>query len=136
MSLTATAIAGSVRSPFHGAIIKPILHRPGSRPNSERKLRAGADVTYGSPAASRLCTASSNAALSRTLRLTPSWTPNGGSVTALVSPRLDTHRIEARYHWPRTDIAVQWQGNHGSARSVYGGQAQSEIVQGIVTFFF
>ncbi|WP_063533914.1 hypothetical protein [Burkholderia sp. MSMB1589WGS] len=44
--------------------------------------------------------------------------------------------LEARYHWPRTDVAVQWQGNHGASRSVYGAQAQSEIVQGVVTFFF
>ncbi|AHI66434.1 hypothetical protein BTL_4142 [Burkholderia thailandensis H0587] len=53
---------------------------------------------------------------------------------------LDDHSyftwLEARYHWPRTDVAVQWQSNHGASRSVYGAQAQSEIVQGVVTFFF
>ncbi|KAF1035301.1 MAG: hypothetical protein GAK33_04899 [Burkholderia lata] len=61
-------------------------------------------------------------------------------LTAMARYNLDDHSyftwLEARYHWPRTDFAVQWQSNHGSARSVYGAQAQSEIVQAIATFFF
>lgn len=61
-------------------------------------------------------------------------------LTAMARYNLDDHSyftwLEARYHWPRTDCAVQWQSNHGSARSVYGAQAQSEIVQAIATFFF
>ncbi|WP_323118271.1 hypothetical protein [Burkholderia alba] len=62
------------------------------------------------------------------------------ALAAMARYNLDDHSyftwLEARYHWPRTDFAVQWQSNHGSSRSVYGAQAQSEIVQGIVTFFF
>ncbi|AIO43460.1 MULTISPECIES: hypothetical protein [Burkholderia] len=62
------------------------------------------------------------------------------ALTAMARYNLDDHSyftwLEARYHWPRTDCAVQWQSNHGSARSVYGAQAQSEIVQAIATFFF
>jgi hypothetical protein len=44
--------------------------------------------------------------------------------------------LEARYHWPHNDLALQWQSDHGAARSVYGAQAQSEILQVVVTFFF
>ncbi|MBR8431483.1 hypothetical protein KDW37_12115 [Burkholderia cenocepacia] len=62
------------------------------------------------------------------------------ALTAMARYNLDDHSyftwLEARYHWPRTDCAVQWQSNHGSARSVYGAQAQSEIVQAIAMFFF
>ncbi|RQS12256.1 hypothetical protein DIE07_08740 [Burkholderia sp. Bp9002] len=62
------------------------------------------------------------------------------ALAAMARHNLDDHSyftwLEARYHWPGTDFAVQWQSSHGSARSVYGGQPQSEIVQGIVTFFF
>ncbi|MFX1739793.1 hypothetical protein PXJ20_26580 [Paraburkholderia sp. A1RI_3L] len=62
------------------------------------------------------------------------------ALTAMARYNLDDHSyftwLEARYHWPRTDFALQWQSNHGSARSVYGAQAQSEIVQAIATFFF
>ncbi|OXI80625.1 hypothetical protein CFB50_19385 [Burkholderia sp. AU33423] len=62
------------------------------------------------------------------------------ALAAMARYNLDDHSyftwLEARYHWPRTDFAVQWQGNHGSARSVYGAQAQSQIVQVIATFFF
>jgi hypothetical protein len=53
---------------------------------------------------------------------------------------LDDHSyftwLEARYHWPRTDLALQWQSNHGAAHSLYGAQSQSEILQSVVTYFF
>ncbi|MBU9547590.1 hypothetical protein [Burkholderia multivorans] len=61
-------------------------------------------------------------------------------ITAMARYNIDDHSyfmwLEGRYHWPRTDFAVQWQSNHGSAHSVYGAQAQGEIVQAIATFFF
>ncbi|ACR31200.1 hypothetical protein [Burkholderia glumae] len=61
-------------------------------------------------------------------------------LTAMARYNLDDHSyfmwLEGRYHWPRTDFAVQWQSSHGSQHSVYGAQAQGEIVQAIATFFF
>ncbi len=44
--------------------------------------------------------------------------------------------LEARYHWPRADVAVQWQVDHGGAYSAYGSGSQSMIWQGIVTVYF
>lgn len=44
--------------------------------------------------------------------------------------------VEARYHWPRTDVAVQWQADHGGARSAYGAAMQADVFQAIVTFYF
>ncbi|GLU33356.1 hypothetical protein Busp01_31980 [Trinickia caryophylli] len=44
--------------------------------------------------------------------------------------------LEARYHWPRTDVAVQWQTNHGASQSTYGADAQKQVVQAVATFFF
>lgn len=43
---------------------------------------------------------------------------------------------EARYHWPRVDLAVQWETNLGSSHSNYGAAAQSQIVQTVMTIFF
>jgi hypothetical protein len=44
--------------------------------------------------------------------------------------------VEARYHWPHTDLAVQWQADHGGSRSVYGAGSQSNVLQAILTFYF
>lgn len=44
--------------------------------------------------------------------------------------------VEARYHWPRADLAVQWQADHGGSRSVYGASSQSNVLQAILTFYF
>ncbi|MGV2293250.1 hypothetical protein AAHK20_31395 [Trinickia sp. YCB016] len=44
--------------------------------------------------------------------------------------------LEARYHWTRVDLAVQWQTNHGWARSPYGDAAQKQVLQGVLTFFY
>ncbi|WP_245964676.1 hypothetical protein [Trinickia dinghuensis] len=44
--------------------------------------------------------------------------------------------IEARYHWPRADFAVQWQADHGGSHSAFGAASQSNILQAIVTFYF
>lgn len=44
--------------------------------------------------------------------------------------------LEARYHWERVDLAVQWQHNHGDTGSQYGALSQSQVWQLIVTYFF
>jgi hypothetical protein len=44
--------------------------------------------------------------------------------------------LEARYHWTRVDLAVQWQTNHGSSRSPYGDAPQKQVLQGVLTFFY
>ena len=44
--------------------------------------------------------------------------------------------IEARYHWPRADVAVQWQADHGGSHSAYGAGSQSNVLQAILSFFF
>ena len=44
--------------------------------------------------------------------------------------------VEARYHWPRIDLAVQWQADCGGAHSTFGAAAQSEVLQAIATFYF
>lgn len=44
--------------------------------------------------------------------------------------------VEARYHWPHADLAVQWQADHGGSRSVYGASSQSNVLQAILTFYF
>jgi hypothetical protein len=43
---------------------------------------------------------------------------------------------EARYHWPRVDLAVQWEANFGALHSNYGAAAQSQVVQTVMTIFF
>lgn len=44
--------------------------------------------------------------------------------------------LETRYHWPRTDLALQWQTSHGTSYSNYGAQTQSQIVQALVTVYY
>ena len=44
--------------------------------------------------------------------------------------------VEARYHWPRADLAVQWEADHGGSRSIFGAGSQSNVVQAIVAFYF
>ncbi|WP_207004534.1 hypothetical protein [Trinickia mobilis] len=44
--------------------------------------------------------------------------------------------LEARYHWPRVDLAVQWQTNHGASHSPYGDAPQKQVLQGVLTFFY
>jgi hypothetical protein len=44
--------------------------------------------------------------------------------------------LEARYHWSRTDLAVQWQTDYGGPHTVYGAAEQAELLQAIVTFYF
>ena len=43
---------------------------------------------------------------------------------------------EARYHWPRFDVALQWQRSFGAARTEFGAMSQSHIVQLLGYFYF
>lgn len=43
---------------------------------------------------------------------------------------------EARYHWDKTDLALQWQLNSGGTTSGYGAAAQERILQAVLTYFF
>lgn len=44
--------------------------------------------------------------------------------------------LEARYAWPRADLALQWQGFGGSAGTVYYGVPQRQALQAIVRVYF
>lgn len=44
--------------------------------------------------------------------------------------------LEARYHLPQADLALQWQYQRGSAGSVYGALPQRQSVQALVKYFF
>ncbi|TKC91254.1 hypothetical protein FAZ69_07595 [Trinickia terrae] len=61
-------------------------------------------------------------------------------LTAMARYDLVTHSdftwLEARYHWTRVDLALQWQSNHGPSRSTYGSAAQKQVLQGVLTFFY
>ncbi len=43
---------------------------------------------------------------------------------------------EARYHWPRFDLALQWQANQGGALTEYGAQTGRTLVQVLAAFYF
>ncbi|MDB5936593.1 MAG: hypothetical protein JWQ01_3937 [Massilia sp.] len=44
--------------------------------------------------------------------------------------------VEARYHWKRTDLAVQWQQHQGAQRSEFGALPQKDALQVLVRYFF
>lgn len=44
--------------------------------------------------------------------------------------------LEARYHWDRAEVALQWQKNSGHATSEFGASPQQRIVQAVVRYFF
>ncbi|MFZ2650138.1 MAG: hypothetical protein WA210_08520, partial [Burkholderiaceae bacterium] len=44
--------------------------------------------------------------------------------------------VEARYHWPRVDVALLWQLNSGQPGSSYGGLPQRRIWQALAKYFF
>ncbi|WP_035054745.1 hypothetical protein [Andreprevotia chitinilytica] len=46
------------------------------------------------------------------------------------------HWFEARYHWDKTDVALQWQLNQGDAGSEYGAASQRQIWQAVLTRYF
>lgn len=44
--------------------------------------------------------------------------------------------IEARYHWLRTDLALQYQQNNGVPRSEFGAVPQKDALQVLVRYYF
>jgi hypothetical protein len=44
--------------------------------------------------------------------------------------------VEARYHWTRLDLALQWQRNDGSPFSQYGALPAQWITQALARYFF
>lgn len=44
--------------------------------------------------------------------------------------------VEARYHWKRTDLAVQWQQQRGTPASEFGAYPQRRALQVLVRYFF
>ncbi|OIQ88285.1 hypothetical protein GALL_298170 [mine drainage metagenome] len=44
--------------------------------------------------------------------------------------------LEARYHWAYADLALQWQGNSGSAASQYGADPLQRAWQILVRRYF
>lgn len=44
--------------------------------------------------------------------------------------------LEARYHWDRSELALQWQHNSGSAASEFGASPQRRVVQAVARYFF
>lgn len=44
--------------------------------------------------------------------------------------------IEARYHWKRTDLAVQWQQQSGTPASEFGAYPQRRALQVLLRYFF
>lgn len=44
--------------------------------------------------------------------------------------------IEARYHWKRTDLAVQWQQQQGTPASEFGAYPQKRALQVLVRYYF
>jgi opacity protein-like surface antigen len=61
-------------------------------------------------------------------------------VTGFVRFDLETHSraqwLEARYHWDRADVALQWQLYSGPTGSVYASVPQRRNVQAVVRVFF
>lgn len=53
--------------------------------------------------------------------------------------RLDRSRlswIEARYHWPRADAALQWQAASGTAQSDFGAAPDARALQLLLRYYF
>jgi hypothetical protein len=61
-------------------------------------------------------------------------------LTALARLNIADHSrmawLEARYHWDRADLALQWQLNTGAATSEFGALPQRRMAQAVLTYFF
>ncbi|HEU4374220.1 MAG TPA: hypothetical protein VFS02_12060 [Telluria sp.] len=59
---------------------------------------------------------------------------------AMLRQNTDDHSrqgwIEARYHWKRTDLALQWQQQSGTPASEFGAYPQRRSLQALVRYFF
>jgi hypothetical protein len=60
-------------------------------------------------------------------------------LTGLMRYSLEDHSrfawIEARYHWARFDLALQWQANLGRAETEYGAQTSRRLVQVLLAYY-
>ena len=61
-------------------------------------------------------------------------------LTAMLRLNTDDHSrlawLEARYHWPRTDLALQWQNLHGRPGSEYGAAPHHQAVQLALRYYY
>lgn len=61
-------------------------------------------------------------------------------LTGLVRYNVEDHSrfswVEARYHFNKTDVALQWQVNSGSANTEYGAVPGRSLVQILAAFYF
>jgi hypothetical protein len=61
-------------------------------------------------------------------------------LTGLVRYNTEDHSrflwAEARYHFNKVDVALQWQANRGRVQSEYGGLAGRSLVQLLAAFYF
>jgi hypothetical protein len=61
-------------------------------------------------------------------------------LTALIRVNLEDRSrfawAEARYHWPKFDLALQWQSNLGKSESEYGAVTGKTLVQLLGAFYF
>lgn len=106
-----------------------------------QRLRAGAPAAYWQYRATvnRL----QDLATRQALYLFANWQDAGLQhldVSALHKLDLSDHShmswLEARYHWSRTELAVQWQRNQGAAGSVYGALPQGAVWQTLLRYYF
>ena len=65
---------------------------------------------------------------------------NSLDLTAMVRYNVADHSrmawLEARYHWDKADLAVQWQINSGSALSEFGASPQRRAIQIVAAYYF
>jgi hypothetical protein len=61
-------------------------------------------------------------------------------LTALMRVNLEDHSrfawAEARYHWPKFDVALQWQTNLGKAETEFGAVTGKSLLQLLAAFYF
>lgn len=61
-------------------------------------------------------------------------------INAMLRHNLNDHSqlawLEARYHWRRADLALQWQRNSGKPGSEFGTLPQAQVVQLLLRYFY
>ncbi|MEO7494474.1 MAG: hypothetical protein ABIT83_08590 [Massilia sp.] len=61
-------------------------------------------------------------------------------LNAMLRKNIDDHSrlswLEARYHWDKVDLALQWQHNHGTPLSEFGALPQRHSIQALVRYFY
>jgi hypothetical protein len=70
----------------------------------------------------------------------PDAVMNNLDFNAMLRQNADDHSrqgwVEARYHWKRTDLALQWQQQSGTPASEFGAYPQRRSLQVLVRYFF